>query len=81
MITCKEFEDFVQDHLDNSLSDQQRIVFDCHMQMCRECRDYLAAYKRTVELGHAVLSSSDDAPVPDDVPDDLVTAILNARKR
>jgi len=81
MITCKEFENFVQNYLDDSLSDWQRVVSDCHMKMCCECRDYLAAYKRTVELGHAVLSSADDAPVPDDVPDDLVTAILDARKR
>lgn len=78
MITCKEFEEFVLDYLDDELPAVQRSVFEMHMRLCRECREYLAAYKRAQELGHAVLSTGDE-PVPDDVPEDLIRAILDAR--
>lgn len=80
MITCKEFEEFVLDYLDGGLTDRQRSLFERHMRICRECREYLAAYQRTIEIGRAVLPSSDD-PVPDDVPEDLIKAILDARKQ
>jgi len=80
MITCKEFEDFVLRYLDDELSDHQRSSFERHMRVCRECREYLAAYQRAMEVGRAVLPSSDD-PVPDDVPEDLIKAILEARKQ
>ena len=79
MITCREFEDFIMRYLDDELTAQQKKVFQWHMKLCRECRDYLEAYRRTVELGRAVFSAPDES-VPDDVPEDLVKAILDARK-
>lgn len=79
MITCEEFEDFILSYLDGELTNRQRSVFEWHLRICKECRDYLAAYKRTIELEHALLSPGDE-PVPDDVPADLIKAILDARK-
>ncbi|MFT5712473.1 MAG: anti-sigma factor RsiW [Alphaproteobacteria bacterium] len=79
MITCKEFEDFVQLYFEGELSDKQRSVFELHLRLCRECREYLAAYKRTQEITATVLASP-KSPVPDDVPEDLIKAILEARK-
>ncbi|MGI9224833.1 MAG: anti-sigma factor family protein [Woeseiaceae bacterium] len=78
MITCKEFEEFVLDYLDDELPAAQRSVFELHMRLCRECREYLAAYRRAQEVGYSILNS-DDEPLPDDVPEDLVKAILDAR--
>jgi hypothetical protein len=49
------------------------------MKLCRECRDYLEAYRRTMEIGQAVFSEPDES-VPGAVPEDLVNAILAARK-
>jgi len=80
MITCKEFEDFVHDYIDDELPARQRSKFELHMRLCHECRQYLQAYQRTVEVGRAVLSSA-DKPIPDDVPEDLIKAILKARKQ
>ena len=79
MITCKEFEDFVLDYLDGELPLRQRSVFELHMRVCRECRDYLAAYQRATELGRAVVLSPHE-PVPEDVPEDLIKAVLDARR-
>jgi len=58
----------------------QRRVFEFHLKVCRECRDYLAAYRRTIEVSKRVFDDA-DVPVPDDVPEDLVRAILDARAR
>ena len=80
MITCKEFEEFVLSHLDGNLTRALQTVFDLHLRLCRECRDYLAAYQRSMEVSRAVLPSPDD-PVPEDVPEDLIKAILDSRDR
>ncbi len=42
----------------------------------RVCREYLAAYQRTKEVCRAVFHSSNE-PSPDDVPEDLIKAILD----
>ena len=78
MITCREFEDFVLRYLDGELSTRQRSVFELHLRLCRECREYLAAYQRTIEVGREAKSA--DEALPDDVPEDLIKAILEARK-
>ncbi len=79
MITCKEFEDFVLRYLDDELPKQQRAIFELHMRLCRECREYLAAYRRTIDIGREAFKS-DDETMLDDVPEDLIKAILEARK-
>ena len=79
MITCREFEDFVLRYLDGELSRKQRAVFELHMRLCRECREYLAAYQRTIEIGCKAFESADET-VPDDVPEDLIKAILESRE-
>jgi anti-sigma factor RsiW len=79
MITCTEFEDFVLQYLDDELSVRQRSMFEFHLRICRECREYLAAYQRTVEIGHAAFKDANQA-VPEDVPEDLIKAILKARE-
>ncbi len=78
MITCKEFDDFMVDYLDGELSSAQRNKFELHIRMCKECRQYLDAYKRTIETTKAV-HQSEDSVIPNDVPEDLVKAILKAR--
>lgn len=80
MITCAEFESFVLQYLDGDLPEKQRYVFELHLKLCRECREYLAAYRRSMEITEAVLTRP-DAPVPGDVPEDLVRAILDAREQ
>ena len=79
MITCKEFEEFVLSYLDGDLPVKQRSMFEWHIRICRDCREYLAAYQRAIELGQAVLPTSDQS-LPGDVPEDLIKAILKARK-
>ena len=71
MITCAAFEDFILDYLEDDLPDRQKRVFELHLKLCRECRDYLAAYRQATALGKAAFAEP-SAPVPDEVPEDLV---------
>lgn len=80
MITCKEFENFIQAYIDDELPKSQLRIFKLHLRACRECRDYLAAYERSMELGRMVIGASAD-PVPGSVPEDLIKAVLSARKQ
>ncbi len=79
MITCVEFEGFINSYLEESLPVKQKKLFEWHLRICRECREYMAAYKRTIELSQATLGGAND-PVPQDVPEDLIRAILDATK-
>ncbi len=78
MITCTEFDEFVLDYLGGELTERQRALFERHIRWCRECRQYLQGYQHAMRFGRAALPRSDDA-VPEDVPEDLINAILKAR--
>ena len=79
MLSCVEFEEFILDYLEGSLSAKQRAVFKMHLFICKDCQRYLAAYERSVAMGKAVFKGP-HATVPEDVPEDLVQAILAAKK-
>lgn len=78
LINCVQFEEFMMNYFEGTLPPARRMSFNAHLKVCRECRDYLAAYKQTIELGKAAFENR-DGPLPDDVPEDLVQAILAAR--
>ena len=78
MISCREFEDFVLAYLDDELSTSQRRIFEIHLKLCRECREYLEVYKKAL---HATRNIGQDVRATlAEVPDDLVTAILEANR-
>lgn len=79
MITCAEFEEFIIDYLEDRLTKKQRFIFNTHLRLCKDCRSYLTAYQTAIALGKAVFDSP-DKEVPDEVPKDLVNAVLAARK-
>ncbi|MDJ0514168.1 MAG: zf-HC2 domain-containing protein [Methyloceanibacter sp.] len=79
MITCAEFDDFIVSYLDGTLPQKERRLFEFHIRYCRECREYLSAYRRTVELEKAAFRQV-EAELPESVPEDLIQAILKARE-
>ncbi|MDH3444496.1 MAG: zf-HC2 domain-containing protein [Deltaproteobacteria bacterium] len=78
MMSCAEFESFILDYLDDDLTPEQRAIFERHIAACDACRDYLVGYQQTVALGQTVFTSP-EAPVPREVPEELVEGILKAR--
>lgn len=79
MITCSEFESFILAYLEDDLAPRQKFVFELHLKMCRECRDYLALYRASLDLAKGALDKDNDH-LEEDIPEDLVKAVLAARK-
>jgi anti-sigma factor RsiW len=79
-MTCRELIDFLGAYLDGELSEAVRRRFAEHLAACPECSAYLATYRATVKLAKGTIRDP-DGPVPADVPEDLVKAILAARRK
>ena len=78
-MTCRELADFMMDYLSGELSSESRAQFDQHLSLCANCRKYLTSYEETVKLGRRAFAD-EDAALPSDVPEELVKAILAARR-
>ena len=59
----------------------ERAEFDKHLAECPWCVAYLDSYRKTIELEQAAFAAAEDELLPDDVPDELIQAILQARVR
>ncbi len=79
-MTCRELVDFLMDYEEGTLGAEERAVFERHLDACPGCLNYLETYRETVRMGRC-LCDDPEAPVPEDVPDELVRAILAARAR
>lgn len=79
-MTCRELIDFLGAYFDGELSRDVRLRFEEHLAACPECSAYLETYRQTLKLAKDAFHEMDD-PVPADVPEDLVKAILSARRK
>lgn len=79
-MTCQEFVEFLMAYLDGELSAEVGRVFEAHVGECPPCLAYLDSYRETVRLGRS-LCDEPEGPVPEEVPEGLVRAILDARRR
>ena len=78
-MTCREFSEFILDYLTGELPAEKTQLFERHLERCPQCPEYLRQYKATVDAGRAAFPDG-DRDVPGDVPEDLIRAILAARK-
>lgn len=76
-MTCHEFVEFLNDYLSGDLPQASRIEFDGHLAECSNCTAYMKSYRETVRLAKTVCAEP-DGPVPGEVPEELVQAILAA---
>lgn len=79
-MTCRELTDFLVDHVEGKLPTDVAAEFEDHLAECPSCRAYLANYSATIRLGRASASHPDEGPPPE-VPEELVEAVLEARRR
>ena len=79
MTTCREIADFLMAYVDGELPEQQRSVFEVHIEACPCCKNYVASYRTTVSLGRSLCD--DDEHDTSDLPDELIQAVLAARRQ
>lgn len=77
MITCIEFEQFIIDYLEDTLPQPKRKLFERHLKVCRECREYLERYQLTKAL-YTEKIQSDSGNISTEVPSELIAAIIEA---
>jgi anti-sigma factor RsiW len=76
-ITCQQLIAFIASYRENELTRDQHAEFERHLAVCPSCVAYLKTYEETVLLAKA---SADD-PVPEEIPEPLVKAILETRQK
>jgi anti-sigma factor RsiW len=79
VITCREFVEFLEEYRTKALPAERRSIFEEHLAICPWCVAYLETYGETIRLGKGAFADP-DAPVPEEVPEKLVQAILEARR-
>lgn len=79
-MNCREFVDFLMAYLDGELPAATQAGFEQHIEDCPSCLTYLDTYRETVRL-EGLCREDPEGPVPPDVPETLVEAVLAARER
>ena len=75
-MTCRECAEFLADYLTGELPTEVRATFEAHLAICPNCVTYLDQYQATIGAGKAAFADE----VADDLPEELIRAILATRK-
>jgi anti-sigma factor RsiW len=78
-VKCREFTEFIADYLMGTLPAETGALFERHLSRCDNCRAYLSNYRATLAMEQQAFED-DNADVPAEVPEELIQAILNARR-
>jgi anti-sigma factor RsiW len=76
---CRELAEFLIDYVSGELPEDTRVTFELHLTRCRNCHAYLIQYQAIVKAGKLACDEHSDE-LPTNVPEDLVKAVLSARK-
>ena len=77
-MTCAELSEFLMAYLDGELSAPERACFEEHLSECPDCVAYLQTYRQAIQMGQD--ACAEEALLPK-APEELVRAVLEARKR
>ena len=78
-MTCREFAAFILDYSSGELPLSTRLIFERHLSVCPNCREYLAQYVVAVQLGRMAFVDEDASAIKAGVPEDLIASILASR--
>ena len=77
-MNCRECAEFLMQYVAGELPQETHESFMRHLAKCRNCDVYLQQYRETILAGKIACAKEDETRVP--IPDELVRAILAARK-
>ena len=76
-LTCRQIIDFVQAFIDDELPSREQTIFELHLKICPDCVNYLDSYEATQRISKL---AAETEPEMKPIPDELIRAILAARK-
>jgi anti-sigma factor RsiW len=78
MIACADLEELVADYLEGSLPEHKGRALETHLDDCPACREFVAAYQRTVRVAKKVFENESATA---EAPEKLVQSILVALEK
>ena len=78
-LSCREFVELLCDYLLLGLGPERTAAMNAHLAACPSCVAYLKSYEASIRMGRLALAPSDE-PVPAEVPEALVQAVLALRR-
>ena len=66
-MTCQELADFICDYIEGNLPEEERRIFQTHLEMCPSCIAYIGSIESTCKM----VSSDTGEPLPD-APEALI---------
>lgn len=79
-VTCQEVLTFLWAYLSKELEPTKATEFDQHLKVCPSCVAYLDSYKSTIELSKGAFQDPNCEPGIEEVPEDLVKAVMAVRR-
>jgi len=79
VLTCEQLTAFLDDYVAGDQPAGVRARFEEHLAVCPPCVAYLAGYRAAISLGKQAYRPAPNGGIPEDVPEELVQAILAAR--
>lgn len=80
-MTCREVNEFLADYASGDLLPEVRARFEAHLLECPPCVSYARSYGQAVRIARESSAGSVPDLLPDDVPEELVAAILDCTVR
>lgn len=77
-VTCQILVEHLDQYLARELPQDQQEACEAHLVTCVSCARYLRSYQSTIRLAAASGGTAPEAS--SDLPEDLVQAILSARR-
>ena len=78
-MNCRECTEFLSDYLAGALPDSVRGTFEVHLGRCPNCVTYLEQLRTTIRAGQLAFAEGSDEGT--ELPEELIRAILEARKK
>jgi anti-sigma factor RsiW len=79
-VNCEEVLTFLWAYLSGELEPERAAAFDRHLEKCDGCTTYLDTYRQTLELTRGAFDEATAGVTEEDLPEDLVRAVLAARR-
>src|SRR6187401_1140029 len=67
-LSCADVIRFLDDYVAGNLAPQQRAAFEAHLAICPQCVEYIASYRRTIDLVRDAVAPDAVAPPPASAP-------------